>query len=150
MTVVLSFEKNRYDNKRSLIEFNLFAYKGRATRKPKTRKAEQELTGEERRGFMWKNLRSTWRLVYLQLKLTEFYLLFALDLQKQIQRLSRFFCYSWLACLLGFGLRNAPLWQKVIGNHRFQKQGSFSTSPCWMRKRVEKAEAILPLLHYFH
>ena len=70
MTVVS--KKNRYDNKQSLIEFNLFAYKGRETRKTKTRKAEQELTGEERRGFMWKNLRSTWKLVYLQLKLTEF------------------------------------------------------------------------------
>ena len=36
-----------------------------------------------------------------------FNLLFALDLQKEIQRLSRLFCYSWLACLLGFWLRNA-------------------------------------------
>ena len=51
-----------------------------------------------------------------------FNLLFALDLQKEIQRLSRLFCYSWLACLLGFWLRNAPLWQKVIGNHRFKKK----------------------------
>ena len=31
------------------------------------------------------------------------------------QLLSRFFCYSWLVCLLGFWLRNAPLFQ-VIGN----------------------------------
>ena len=38
--------------------------------------------------------------------------LFALDLQNEIQLLSRFFCYSWLACLLGFCLRNAPLAKK--------------------------------------
>ena len=38
--------------------------------------------------------------------------LFALDLQNEIQLLSRFFCYSWLACLLGFRLRNAPLGKK--------------------------------------
>ena len=29
--------------------------------------------------------------------------LFALDLQNEIQLLSTFFCYSWLACLLGCG-----------------------------------------------
>ena len=29
--------------------------------------------------------------------------LFALDLQNEIQPLSTFFCYSWLACLLGCG-----------------------------------------------
>ena len=28
---------------------------------------------------------------------------FALDLQNEIQLLSTFFCYSWLACLLGCG-----------------------------------------------
>ena len=32
--------------------------------------------------------------------------LFALDLQTQIQLVSRFVCYSWLACLLGFWLRS--------------------------------------------
>ena len=37
------------------------------------------------------------------------------DIQNEIQLLSRFFCYSWLVCLLGFWLRNAPLVQ-VIGN----------------------------------
>ena len=35
--------------------------------------------------------------------------LFPLDVQNEIQLLSRFFCYSWLVCLLGFSLRNAPL-----------------------------------------
>ena len=36
-------------------------------------------------------------------------LLFPLDVQNEIQLLSRVFCYSWLVCLLGFWLRNASL-----------------------------------------
>ena len=67
-----------------------------------------------------------------------FNLLFALDLQKEIQRLSRLFCYSWLACLLGFWLRNAPLWQKVIGNHRFHKKGSVSNPLTHPARRSRK------------
>ena len=51
--------------------------------------------------------------------------LFLLDVQNEIQLLSRLFCNSWLGCLLRFLLTNAPL-VKVIGNrdfgwHRFQK-----------------------------
>ena len=38
-----------------------------------------------------------------------FYCLFLLDVQNEIQLLSRFFCDSWLVCLLRFWLRNAPL-----------------------------------------
>ena len=54
-----------------------------------------------------------------------FVCLFPLDLRNEIQLLARFFYYSWLVCLLGFWLRNAPL-VKVIGNpisdgSRFQK-----------------------------
>ena len=41
--------------------------------------------------------------------------LFPLDVQKEIQLLSRFFCYSCLVCLLGFWLRNTLL-VKVTGN----------------------------------
>ena len=51
-----------------------------------------------------------------QLKLTEFWVslwcfncLFSLDVQNEIQLLSRVFSYSWLVCLLGFWLRNASL-----------------------------------------
>ena len=40
---------------------------------------------------------------------------FPLGVQNEIQLLSRFFCYLWLVCLLGFWLRNTPL-IKVIGN----------------------------------
>ena len=35
--------------------------------------------------------------------------LFPLDVQNEIQLLSRVFCYPWLVCLLGFWLRNALL-----------------------------------------
>ena len=35
--------------------------------------------------------------------------LFLLDVQNEIQLLSRVFCYSWLVCLLGFWLRNTSL-----------------------------------------
>ena len=35
--------------------------------------------------------------------------LFPLDVQNEIQLLSRVFCYSWLVCLLGFWLRNTSL-----------------------------------------
>ena len=35
--------------------------------------------------------------------------LFPLDVQNEIQLLSRVFCYSWLVYLLNFWLRNAPL-----------------------------------------
>ena len=41
--------------------------------------------------------------------------LFPPDVQNEIKLPSRFFSYSWLVCLLGFWLRNAPL-VKVIGN----------------------------------
>ena len=38
-----------------------------------------------------------------------------MDVQNEVQLLSRFPCYSRLVCLLGFFLRNVPL-VKVIGN----------------------------------
>ena len=34
---------------------------------------------------------------------------FPLEVQNEIQLLSRVFCYSWLLCLLNFCLRNVPL-----------------------------------------
>ena len=70
------------------------------------------------------NLWSIWKLVYFDswswqsfvLSTCDvFNCLFPLDVQNVIQLLSRFFCYSWLVCLLGFWLRNVPL-VKVIGN----------------------------------
>ena len=59
--------------------------------------------------------------------------LFPLNVQSEIQLLSRVFCYSWLVGLLGFWFD--------FGVHRFR------FSPCLMRKTVEKSEAaILALL----
>ena len=54
--------------------------------------------------------------------------LFPLDVQNEMQLLSRVFCYSWLVCLLDFWLRSTSLVN--FGWHccRF--------SPCLMRKRV--------------
>ena len=40
--------------------------------------------------------------------------LFPLNVQNEIQLLSRVFCYSWLVCLLGFWLRNMSLFK--VGN----------------------------------
>ena len=66
--------------------------------------------------------------------------LFPLDLQDEIQLLSRFLCYSWLVCLLGHvWLRTAPL-VRVIGNP------ILLFSPCLMLKRDEKSQAILAIL----
>ena len=70
--------------------------------------------------------------------------LFPLNIQSEIQLLSRVFCYSWLVCLLGFWLRNTSLWQSRksdFGCNRF--------SPCLMRKTVERSGAILALLDSF-
>ena len=47
---------------------------------------------------------------------------FPLNVQSEIQLLSRVFCCSWLVCLLGFWLRNTSLWQSRksdFGWHRF-------------------------------
>ena len=53
------------------------------------------------------------------------------------------FCYSWLVCLLDFWSRNTSFVEI-----RF-RMASFSFSPCLMRKRVAKSEAILALLDSF-
>ena len=78
----------------------------------------QNLTGE----FMRKMYAASWNLFTLTAEadrvlcqLVMFNCLFPLDVQNEIQLLSRFFCYSWLVCLLGFWLRIPPL-VEVIGN----------------------------------
>ena len=55
-------------------------------------------------------------------QLVMFNCLFPLDVQNEIQLLSRVFCYSWLVCLLNFWLRNASL---VKVSFRF-RMASFS------------------------
>ena len=70
--------------------------------------------------------------------------LFPLNVQSEIQLLSRVFCYLWLVCLLGFWLRNTSLWQSRKSDFGWYR---FRFSPCLMRKTVEKSEAaILALL----
>ena len=54
----------------------------------------------------WQSFVSSWDV---------FNCLFLLYVQNEIQLLPRFFCNSWLVCLLHFWLRNSPL-VKVIGN----------------------------------
>ena len=98
---------------------------------------DQNLTGE----FMGKIYAASCDLFTLTefcVNLWCFNCLFPLDVQNEIQLLSRVFCYSWLVCLLNFWLRNAQLVK--VGWHRF------CFSPCWMRKRIIKAQAILALL----
>ena len=41
--------------------------------------------------------------------LSQLVMFFPLDVQNEIQLLSRVFSYSWLVCLLGFWLKNALL-----------------------------------------
>ena len=77
--------------------------------------------------------------------------LFLLDIQNEIQLLSRLFCNSWLVCLLRFLLTNAPL-VKVIGNPTSDDivfNESLLTCPCLRGKRVEKSQAILEHLMTF-
>ena len=59
---------------------------------------------------------------------------FPLNVQKEIQLLSRVFCYSWLVYLLGFWLRNTSLWQSRKSDFGWH---GFRYSPCFMRKTVE-------------
>ena len=71
-----------------------------------------------------------------------------LDVQNEIQLLSRFFCNSWLVCLLRFWLRYASL-VKFIGNpisDGIVFKMSLLTCPCVRRKKVEKYQAILSSL----
>ena len=72
--------------------------------------------------------------------------LFPLDVQNEIQLLSRVFCYSWLVCLLGFWLRNTSLVK--VGNP-ISDGIVFVFNLAWCVKRVEKSEAILALLDTF-
>ena len=74
--------------------------------------------------------------------------LFLLDVQNEIQLLSRFFCNSWLVCLLRFWLRNAPP-VKVIENpisDGIVFKNELTHLSLFEAKRVEKSQAIAALL----
>ena len=74
--------------------------------------------------------------------------LFLLDVQNEIQLLSRFFCNSWLVCLLRFWLRNAPP-VKVIENpisDGIVFKNELTHLSLFEAKRVEKSQAIAAVL----
>ena len=72
--------------------------------------------------------------------------LFPLDVQNEIRLLSRVFCYSWLVCLFGFGLRNASLVK--VGNPILDGiVFVFHLTSCV--KRIQNSQAILALLDSF-
>ena len=71
---------------------------------------------------------------------------FPLDVQNEIQLLSRDFCYSWHSFVTEFLVEKCAASQSRksdFGWHRFR------FSPCWIRKRVEKSQEILALLDSF-
>ena len=85
---------------------------------------EQELTGKLVKKIQVENLSSIWDLHVLTHSWSwqsfvsssdVLTCLFALDLQKEIQPLSTFFCYSWLASLLGCG------WEMCCSTKRNRK-----------------------------
>ena len=69
--------------------------------------------------------------------------LFLLDVQNEIQLLSRLFCNSWLVCLLRFWLLNS--WEIRFRMASFSKP-SLLTCFCLRRNRVKKSQAILATL----
>ena len=73
--------------------------------------------------------------------------LFPLDVQNEIQLLSRVFCYLWLVCLLVVWLRDASLVK--VGN--LISDGTvFVFHLAWcVLKRVQNSQAILALLDSF-
>ena len=72
--------------------------------------------------------------------------LFPLDVQNEIQLLSRVFSYSWLVCLLFFLVERCVACQSWKSDFRWHR---FCFSPCLMHKRVQKSQAILALLDSF-
>ena len=95
------------------------------------------------------SLCSIWKLVYfdswswqsfVSSSCDVFNRLFPLDVQNEIQLPPRFLCYSWLVCLLGFWLRNAPLVQDWKSDFTWCR---FRFSPCLIRKRVEKSQVMM-------
>ena len=71
--------------------------------------------------------------------------LFLLDVQNEIQQLSRLFCNSWLVCYCAFCWQMHRLSKSLEIRFRmalFSKM-SLLTCPCLRRKRVEKSQAIL-------
>ena len=72
--------------------------------------------------------------------------LFPLDVQNEIQLLSRVFCYSWLVCLLGFWLRNTSLVK--VGNP-ISDGIVFVFHLAWCVRRLKSLKRFWPYLIVF-
>ena len=66
---------------------------------------------------------------------------FPLDVQNELQLVSRFFCYSWLICFLGFWLRKSK-----SSEIRFRMVSFSKLTLLDAYKRVKKSEEILAFL----
>ena len=112
----------------------------------------QNFTGE----FMWKIYATSWNLFTffdswswqsLVSTCDVFNCLFQLDVQNEIQLLSRVFCYLWLVCLLVVWLRDASL---VKVDNLISDGIIFVFHLAWcVLKRVQNSQAILALLDSF-
>ena len=71
--------------------------------------------------------------------------LFLLDVQNEIQLLSRVFCYLWLVFLLVYWLRDVSLVK--VGD--LISDGIVFCLTCCVLKRVQNSQAILALLDSF-
>ena len=72
--------------------------------------------------------------------------LFPLNVQSEIQLLSRVFCYSWLVCLLGFWLRNTSLVK--VGNP-ISDGIVFVFHLAWCVRRLKSLKRFWPYLMVF-
>ena len=75
-----------------------------------------------------------------------FHCLFPLDVQNEIQLLSRVFCYSWIVCLFVFWLRDPSLVK--VGNPILDGIVFVFHLACCV-KRIQNSQAILALLGSF-
>ena len=73
--------------------------------------------------------------------------IFPLDVQNEIHLLSRLFWYSWLACLLGFRLRIAPLVKVIINPISDSIVFLFHLS--WCVRGLKSLKRLLPYLMAF-
>ena len=76
--------------------------------------------------------------------------LFLLDVQNEIQLLSRFFCNSWfVSCTFGWEMHCLSKSLEIQFRMASFSKLSLLTCPCLRRKRVEKSQAILEHLMTF-
>ena len=76
--------------------------------------------------------------------------LFLLDVQNEIQLLSRFFCNSWfVSCAFGWEMHCLSKSLEIQFRMASFSKLSLLTCPCLRRKRVEKSQAILEHLMTF-